>query len=106
MNRLLKAISTLMCVLILSTVAPAQMTQPTASKLYIGGTLIPVGHVTFTRVNAADQPIAFVQGGGDLNASTAFSCTVTTGAITGSCSIPDSADTCETKSVSVSGALP
>lgn len=87
MTRLLKVIGTLLCVL----TAPiyAQMTTVTASKISMGGVPIASGTVTFTPVNTLGVAIPFVQGGGGLNAPSAFTCTITDGAISGTCQIPD-----------------
>jgi Concanavalin A-like lectin/glucanases superfamily len=71
--------------------ASAQMTTITASHISIGGIPIASGTVLFTPVNTAGQPIAFVTGGGGLNSPAALPCTITAGAITGTCQIPDSA---------------
>jgi hypothetical protein len=91
MIRLLKAATALLCVLGLTSLASAQLTTITATKIYMGGAPIPAGTVTFTPINANEQPIAFAQGGGGLNSPTAFSCAITQGAITGTCAVPDSA---------------
>jgi hypothetical protein len=83
-------------VLALAGVASAQLTTITAAHISMGGVPIATGKVYFTPVNAAGQPIAFVSGGGGLNSPQAFSCTITAGAITGSCQIPDAALTTPT----------
>jgi hypothetical protein len=57
----------------------------------MGGVPIPVGTVAFTPVNAMGIPIPFTTGGGGLNSPMAFSCTITSGAITGTCQVPDAA---------------
>jgi trimeric autotransporter adhesin len=89
--KLRKVVIALVCVLGLGSIAQAQFTTITASKIFMGGILIPSGTVTFTPVGANGQPIAFSQSGGGLNSPSAFSCTITAGAIVGSCQIPDAA---------------
>src|SRR5262245_18922410 len=70
----------------------AQMTTVTATNLRMAGSPIAAGTVSLTPVNAQGQPIAFLTGGGGgLNAPGAFSCTITSGAITGTCQVPDAA---------------
>jgi hypothetical protein len=90
MKRLLKAAVALFCAFGF-TLAHAQLTTITASSIQMGGVPIAAGTVTLTPVNLSGIPIAFATGGGGLNAPTAFSCTITAGAITGSCQIPDAA---------------
>jgi hypothetical protein len=90
MKRLLKAAAALLCAF--GIPAFAQYTTVTAAHIYMGGTLIPSGKVTFAPVSSNGSPISFAQGGGGLNgASFVFTCTITSGAITGGCSVPDSA---------------
>ena len=52
-----------------------------------GGIPIPAGTAAFTPVSSLGQAIALT-GGGVLNGSAAFTCTITAGALTG-CSVPD-----------------
>lgn len=87
MTRLLKAAGALLCALGLSSFAHAQLTTITASSIKMSGASI-TGTVTFTPVDINGVPTAFSQGGGGLNAPTAFSCTLTAGALS-SCQIPD-----------------
>jgi hypothetical protein len=91
MNRLLKAAAALLCAFGINSLANAQLTTVTAAHIYMGGVLVPAGTVTFTPVSSSGTPIAFAQGGGGLNLPFAWSCTIASGAITGSCQIPDSA---------------
>jgi lysophospholipase L1-like esterase len=91
MNRFIKAAVAFLCAGLALTPAFAQLTTVTAAKISFGGVPIAAGTVTFTPVNAQGTAIAFSQGGGGLNAPAAFSCTITAGAITGTCSIPDAA---------------
>jgi hypothetical protein len=87
LSKLLKLVSALVCVVGLS--ASAQTTTTiTATAIKMGGTPIASGTAIFVPVNAAGAPIAFV-GGGALNSSQGFSCSITGGSITGSCSVPD-----------------
>lgn len=71
--------------------ANAQLTNITASHTSMGGVLIPSGKVNFTPVDANGKPISFSQGGGGLNGPTAFPCALNSGAIIGTCAIPDAA---------------
>jgi hypothetical protein len=89
--RLLSAAGALLCALGLTLCASAQTTTITASSISMGGVPISAGTVTFTGVNTLGTPIAFSSGGGGLNGTVAFSCTISAGAITGTCTIPDSA---------------
>ncbi len=90
MTRLLKAAVALLC-LGLTSLSHGQLTTITASKLKMGGVLISAGKVTFTPVALNGQPIALVEGnGGGSDGPQAFLCTITDGAITGTCQIPAS----------------
>jgi hypothetical protein len=93
MNRLRKAAVTFCCVFGLGiTSAQAQFTNVTASSIKMGSVAIASGIVTFTPVNQNGQPIPFVAGGGGgLYDPSAIPCTITAGAITGSCQVADSA---------------
>lgn len=91
MNRLLKAAIAVLCLFGITTFARAQLTTITASHISMGGVPIAAGMVTFTPVGNSGRPISFSQGGGGLNAPTAYPCTIASGAITGTCQIPDSA---------------
>jgi hypothetical protein len=79
------AVVSILCTPGLSVVAKAQLTTITASKIYLSGSLIPAGTVTYTPVSSNGVAIASTQSSGGLNAPTAFSCTVTNRAITGTC---------------------
>ena len=72
-------------------VASAQTTTVTASSISLGGVAISAGTVMFTPVNNQGVAIPFVTGGGGLNGPRAFPCTITSGAIYGTCTLPDSA---------------
>ncbi|MGF7180372.1 hypothetical protein [Tunturiibacter psychrotolerans] len=89
MKRLLKA-AALLCVLGLTSLSRAQMTTITAHTIKMGGMTVASGTVLFTPVSSSGQPIPFTQGGGGLNSPAAIPCTITGGAITGVCQIPDS----------------
>jgi len=93
MKRLSTAAVALVCAIgfaIFGVAAQAQLTTITASNLKIGGTAISTGKVLILPVNTNGTAISFSQGGGGLNGPFAFSCTVTTGALSG-CSVPDTA---------------
>jgi hypothetical protein len=91
MTRFSKAVVALLCSFGLTALSQAQMTSITASSIKMGAVPIAAGRVTFTPVALNGQPISFVQGGGGLYSPKAFICTITNGAITGTCAIPDSA---------------
>lgn len=67
----------------------AQQTPVTASSVKMQGIPVPSGMVTLTPVDAAGHAIALKAGGGGLNGPQAFRCTLASGAITGSCTVPD-----------------
>jgi lysophospholipase L1-like esterase len=91
MNRLLKAAVALVCALGFGITAHAQMTAVTASNISMGGAAISTGTVTFVPVDSRGTAISFATGGGGLNGPMGFSCTITAGAITGTCEVPDAA---------------
>jgi hypothetical protein len=88
MKRLLKAAAALVCAFGF-TLAHAQLTTITASSINMGGVPIAAGTVTLTPVNLSGIPIAFATGGGGLNSPTAFSGTITAGAIVAGFQVPD-----------------
>jgi hypothetical protein len=89
MKRLLLAAAVLLCAI--GSRSYAQLTTVTASHILMGGSAVPTGTVTFAPVSVMGLPIAFSQAGGGLNGPTAFSCSITAGAIASGCQIPDSA---------------
>lgn len=88
-SRLLKAAGALLCSIGLAVSASSQMTTITATNISMGGVPIATGTVTFTPTNSLGTAIAFSSGGGGLNSPGAFPCTITAGAITGTCQVPD-----------------
>ena len=68
----------------------AQLTTPTApsGSLTMAGTPIAAGTASFTVVNQLGSPVA-VQSGGVVYAPQSIACAITSGAITGTCSVPD-----------------
>jgi lysophospholipase L1-like esterase len=88
MKRLLKAAAALVCAFGF-TFAHAQLTTITAAHINMGGVPIAAGMVTYTPVNASGIPIPFATGGGGLNSPTAFSGTITAGAVVAGFQVPD-----------------
>ncbi len=83
MNRIFKYFSLAVIALSLTACSQAQSTTITASKLDLGPFPISTGTVMFTPVNTLGTPIAFADGTGAQHGTTAFSCEVSAGAITG-----------------------
>lgn len=78
---------------------PAFATTVTASSISFEGKTVPSGTITFLSVDAGGKPSAFSVSGGGLQlpgdntgrgpAPTGIACAITTGAISGTCTVPD-----------------
>jgi len=103
MNRISKLFSLAVLALSLTAFSPAQTTTITASPLKISGYPISTGEVLITPVNSQGTPIPFADATGAQNGPESFACQIVAGAITGTisetgtvsgtCSVPDAAET-------------
>jgi Collagen triple helix repeat (20 copies) len=93
LRSLFKAALAALCLIASIGAANAQFTPVTANTgIRMSGKLISTGTVTFTPVDDAGLPIAFVTGGGGgLNSPGAISCGITLGVLASDCLVPDAA---------------